>query len=324
MIKVAILEASHWHVPLYLAALKEEGIKVVAVSDAELAKGPDIAKRFSARFYQNYEDLLQTEIIDFAFSFGRHCDMTKMAKNLIERNIAFSIEKPGGLNAQDVSLIQSLASKKNLFVAIPFILRFSELLQNLEQLNKPSPVSWQHMSFRFIAGPLDRYLNANCSWMLDKKLAGGGCTINLAVHFVDLALQITKEKIVSVSAQMIEGSSSADVEIFSRITLMTESGKVCGIETGYTYPGNAAEQREFSFTMASDQHYIHSDGDALQVVPRDGSVQQDLNIELNTDVYYAVFTRKTLEQFRNGGKPVADLSNLQQVMVVIDGAYASG
>ena len=44
--RVALLEVSHWHVPLYLDALEAPGIEVVAVSDAEKVKGEAIAARF--------------------------------------------------------------------------------------------------------------------------------------------------------------------------------------------------------------------------------------------------------------------------------------
>ena len=37
--RVAILEASHWHVPLYLEALETLGVEVVAVSDLEQNRG---------------------------------------------------------------------------------------------------------------------------------------------------------------------------------------------------------------------------------------------------------------------------------------------
>ncbi|MET0442306.1 MAG: gfo/Idh/MocA family oxidoreductase, partial [Casimicrobiaceae bacterium] len=64
--RVALLEASHWHTPLYLDALESPGVQVVAVSDGgEQAKGRDIAARFGCRFYESYEDLLQQETIDF-------------------------------------------------------------------------------------------------------------------------------------------------------------------------------------------------------------------------------------------------------------------
>lgn len=43
------------------------------------------------------------------------------------------------------------------------------------------------------------------------------------------------------------------VEIGSLMTLVTESGCICTIETGYNYPANTPEQREYSFSMSTDQ-----------------------------------------------------------------------
>jgi len=86
--RVAIIEASHWHAPLYLDALESADVQVVAVSDGEQAKGRDIAARFGCRFYESYEELLQKETIDFAFAFGRHAEMPRIAEMLIERTPA--------------------------------------------------------------------------------------------------------------------------------------------------------------------------------------------------------------------------------------------
>jgi predicted dehydrogenase len=49
--RVALLEVSHWHVPLYLDALQAPGIEVVAVSDAEHVKGKQVAERFGSALY---------------------------------------------------------------------------------------------------------------------------------------------------------------------------------------------------------------------------------------------------------------------------------
>ena len=66
--RVAILEASHWHVPLYLQALEAPGLEVVAVSDLEQNCGKAIADRFGGHLYTRYEELLERESIDFAFA----------------------------------------------------------------------------------------------------------------------------------------------------------------------------------------------------------------------------------------------------------------
>ena len=89
--KVALLEASHWHVPLYLDPLEASGIEVVAVSDAEQAKGQAIAARFGSTLYSSSNDLLDREEVDFAFVFGRHSEMPALA----EAVIAAFAENPG-------------------------------------------------------------------------------------------------------------------------------------------------------------------------------------------------------------------------------------
>ena len=73
--RLALIEASHWHCPLYLEAFEDPGIDVVGVSDASGAKGPAIAARFGARSYASYAELLAGETVDVAFAFGRHCEM---------------------------------------------------------------------------------------------------------------------------------------------------------------------------------------------------------------------------------------------------------
>ena len=52
----------------------------------------------------------------------------------------------------------------------------------------------QYMTYRFIAGFAARYQQANCHWMLDPRSSGGGCTINLAPHFFDLALLLMGDR----------------------------------------------------------------------------------------------------------------------------------
>jgi predicted dehydrogenase len=62
--KIALLEASHWHVPLYLDALQAPGIEVVAVSDAEHVKGEQVAERFGSALYRSSHELLDREEVD--------------------------------------------------------------------------------------------------------------------------------------------------------------------------------------------------------------------------------------------------------------------
>ena len=165
--RVAIIEASHWHCPLYLDAFDDPAIEVVGVSDSSGAKGPAIAARFGARSYAAYADLLARESVDVAFAFGPHAEMPAIAQALIERGIPFALEKPCGTSADAVGRIRRMAAERGIYAAVPFIFRFSELLGAVREAEGDVPAPFHHLSFRFVAGSPQRYPAAGSAWMLD-------------------------------------------------------------------------------------------------------------------------------------------------------------
>lgn len=320
--KIAIIEASHWHVPLYLDSLETDQVaKVTAVSDATRTRGPVIAARFSATHHVDWRQLVANERIDFAFVFGRHDQMYDMAADLIERGIPFAIEKPAGLSGAQVSALSELALRRSHFVAVPLIFGFSSLIGELR--SAAAPADWRHMSFRFIAGPISRYIDAHCDWMLEGSKAGGGCTTNLAVHCIDVFQRLTGSPVLGVSARMIRDPSIADVEIYSVLTMQTKAGQVCTVETGYTYPGRTQEQREFSFSLGSTGSYVQSTSRGLRTSFHDTGQAVEEMLDLNTDIYYAEFVRRSLRDFQEQREPVAGLADLTAIMRIIDHAYVS-
>ena len=198
--KVALLEASHWHVPLYLDALQTSGIDVVAVSDAEQTRGEAVAARFGSRLYSSSYELLDREQVDFAFAFGRHSEMPNLAEALIAKKIPFALEKPCGVNMAQVSRLRKLAEEANVYCAVPFIFRMSDLLSVLQAAEGRIPSDFNYMSFRFIVGAPDRYKTAGAAWALDPVIAGGGSTINVATHFIDFFRLLTGKEVARVSA----------------------------------------------------------------------------------------------------------------------------
>jgi predicted dehydrogenase len=323
--KIAVLEASHWHTPLYLDALESPGVQVVAVSDGEQAKGRDIAVRFGCRIYESYEELLQQETIDFAFAFGRHAEMPRIAEMLIERRIPFALEKPCGVKAAQVARLRQLAESAGVYVAVPFIFRISDLLAAIEEMEGRIPSDFNHLQFRFIVGPPSRYVAAGASWMLDPAIAGGGPTINVATHFFDLFRFLTGKEVSTVSAVMSSRTHGGEIEDYSIVTLQTDDGVVGVVESGYSFPSSPDEQREFSFTLGSSGHYAYSGRDAFHFRDRSNppTVTRTRPVRLETDIYYPLFVRRVLDECRAGSWPVAGLRDAEAMMEIIDAAYAS-
>jgi hypothetical protein len=97
------------------------------------------------------------------------------------------------------------------------------------------------------------------------------------------------------------------------------------VETGYSFPSTADEQREFSFTLASNRMYAKSGPDRIEIRNRDNLAAgtRSLRLRLETDVYYPLFVNRVLAECRTGAKPIASLRDAEAMMQVMDAAYAS-
>ncbi|MGJ7493351.1 Gfo/Idh/MocA family protein [Variovorax sp. ZT4R33] len=323
--KVALIEASHWHVPLYLGALEAPGIEVVAISDAENVKGPAIAERFGCKLYASAYELIEREELDFAFVFGRHSEMPALAEALIARRVPFALEKPCGTNMAQVTRLREMTEAANLYCAVPFIFRMSDLLAALHGAEGSIPSAYNFMSFRFIVGQPSRYEAAGAGWALDPAFSGGGSTINVATHFIDFFRLLTGKEITKVSATMNARTHGGKVEDYSLLTLQTEDGVIGLVESGYSFPSTQDEQREFSFTLSSDRMYAKSGPDRIEFRDRNNLARgtRSLRLQLETDAYYPLFVKQVLAECRTGTKPLASLRDAEAMMQVMDAAYAS-
>lgn len=323
MLNVAVIESTHWHAPLYYGALEQrKDVRVVGVSDSVRLTGEDIARRFACPAYASTVEMLEREQPDFAFVFGRHVDMPALASALIDRRIPFAIEKPCGMRTADVRAIRERAEAVGLYVAVPLIFRLSDTLAVIRQAGG----ALEQASFRFIAGPPQRYLTARVPWMLDPTLAGGGPFINLGVHFIDLFALLAEDPIVSVSAGSSSRINGLPIEDVISVRLLTAQGRLGTIECGYLFPGDAVVQRDFEFSCRLARGYCMSreDGILVRRWEADNSITARRHpARFETDLYYPEFVRRVLDESATGQTPIAGLADAERALAVVEAAYAS-
>jgi len=322
--KIAIIEASHWHAPNYVDILEETGRNVVAVSDKKKQVAESVASRLGCSAYSDYRELVAKEKPDFVFAFGIHREMPEIAAHLIKSGIPFAIEKPLGKSAGDVKKLMQMKEARDHFVAIPFVFRHSSVLDNIEELKSKNELgSITHLYFRFIAGPPTRYPQTDSGWMLDLEQSGGGCTINLGVHFIDFFLSLIGDKKVrSVFAALNNLAYQTEIETFSTVVLRAEDNVHCTIETGYAYPMTEERVRDIDYTITTTNGYISiTDGRFLWL-----NRKQDLtekSVSTATTGYYARFINDTLNALEANERPKAGLEEMYEVMQIIDCVYES-
>jgi len=115
------------------------------------------------------------------------------------------------------------------------------------------------------------------------------------------------------------------VEDYSLLTMQTDDGVIGLVETGYSFPSTPGEQREFSFTLASDRIYAKSAPDRIEIRERNNLAAgtRSRRLQLETDIYYPLFVKRVLTECGTGAKPIASLRDAELMMQVMDAAYAS-
>ena len=320
--KIAVFDVSHWHFPLYLSALRDPGVQVVGISDTAAFAGPKFADELNCKLYRSNEDLLNADF-DFALVFSRHSEMAGLAERLIMRGIPFLIEKPCGLNLQEVRRVRQLSEEHGVYVSVPFIMRVSDLAARLSPSEGFTPEGYQHLSFRFIVGPVARYEGGGCSWMLDRRHAGGGSMLNVGVHFIDLISSLTNGPINHVSGEIRRYRPDVTVEEQAVFTCRNAAGQIGVVETGYLYPSTAEDQRDFAFSISHTSSYARGYADQLYIKARDQQQGRATTVEYNTDEFYSVFLRRSWADLADGFSPIAGLRDAEHAVAVVEAGYRS-
>ncbi|MCY3831439.1 MAG: Gfo/Idh/MocA family oxidoreductase [Chloroflexi bacterium] len=321
--RIAMIEVGHWHAGMHLRSFQlAEGVEIVGVSDHQPGVAAAFAQESGGRAFERYQDMLEATAPDFVVAMGTHADMPAIARFVLEAGIPLAMEKPVGLSANDVAPLVELAEKRNAFVAVPLINRYSGMWRQLDELEAVGRVGARtHYHFRVINGPPERYELDGGGWMLDPAISGGGCLRNVGIHGIDGFLRFVQGEAVEVlSAALSYRAHGKAIEDFCAALLRSESGVIGTVEAGYSYasmkPGGDFEGR-----LAAANCYIIDRNDALHVATLDDGALRTPSIP-DQGERYDQFGRDTLARLREGRPPIASLNDCCRAMQVIDEIYA--
>lgn len=318
VLRVALLEIDHWHVPMYVEALRTLDARVVAVSDEDFPRARRCAETLGCHAYPDAAELLDREDVDLAFAFAPHNRMLRLLTTLVERNQPFAMEKPMALRGADLERLLPRIEASGIFAGVAFVRRLGgiggALLRVRDELG--DLIQFRH---RFIGGPLKRYVDWGCPWMLDRERAGGGCMMNFGTHAFDLFLTLVAEPVASVFCRTTNRLHGTNVEDSATVFLQTASGVQATLESGYLLP---AEPKEDLMSLATSTAYASNDRAANPrptIRFRDGRTLTVLDDEPD----YSDYVADVIRRFRAGEPPVADARDMTRALFVINAAYRS-
>lgn len=320
--RIAFTGVSHWHAPMYyVPAARLPRVDIVAVTDPDPGVAEAVGRELNVKGFTDHREMIAKVRPELVFVFGRHCDMPGVTSTLIDEGVPFIVEKPGGLTAVQVAAIRDRAKAKSVYAGTGFNFRVSDFYKRVEAVIGENQVT--HASFRYIAGGPYRYRASGCAWMLDPALSGGGSTINLSVHFIDMFRSFSRSQPGEVASLMGNFTWNLPIEDYSSMILRSPKS-VCTIETGYTYPAGQHGVFDLRFSIRSTRHYIIARSDNTLEIRRtsDGHLEE-YQTEMSNMHWYAVFVTESIDRFAKGLPPLAGLDDLVGVMQVVDAAFAS-
>ena len=240
--RVAAIGVSHWH-SLYDSAYL---VHLAAIPDTELVAIQDESASTAAKraaslgnpaVYTDYRKMLAETRPDFVIALGRPSRMAETAHHLLDQGYPFLMEKPIGVDADEVRRVADKAAAQNAFVAVPLGQRYQPFTARARQLlaeRRFGPIS--HFYVRQNRPTSARYPAWDAPWMLDPREAGGGCLRNLGPHGLDLFLFLTGEEAEVTGAQVSSRALGQPVEDYASVLLRSASGVLGTIEIGNTFP----------------------------------------------------------------------------------------
>ena len=175
--------------------------RVVALAETSPERGQEAASKFGIPdVYKDYTDLLtraDIDIISIALPNYLHAsvglDALRAGKHLM-------IDKPMATNAADAAKVIALAKRKKLHLMVGQNQRFTPETQTIKRLvDKGRLGEVYHAKARWMRRSGIPKIG---TWFTQKPLAGGGCTYDIGVHALDLALHLVDDfEPASVSGQ---------------------------------------------------------------------------------------------------------------------------
>jgi predicted dehydrogenase len=320
--RVAAIGVSHWH-SLYDSAYL---VHLAGIPDTELVaiqdESPSVtAKRAAAlgnpAIYTDYRKMLAETRPDFVIALGRPSRMAETAHHLLDQGYPFLMEKPMGVDADEVRRVADKAAARNVFVAVPLGQRYQPFTTRARQLlaqRRFGPIS--HFYVRQNRPTSARYPAWDAPWMLDPREAGGGCLRNLGPHGLDLFLFLTGEEAEVTGAQVSSRALGQPVEDYASVLLRSASGVLGTIEIGNTFP-RVGTDGEWKIAWR-DAILLLKDG-TLRLITAEG---EETAAGEPAEPIALTALRDALDHWRRGLPPPIGVHDCLRVVRLIDQAYA--
>jgi 1,5-anhydro-D-fructose reductase (1,5-anhydro-D-mannitol-forming) len=201
-------------------------------------RSPDAARMMAAKHNVplacgTVSELVTHPDIDAVFiasANGMHLAETKAAAEAGKHVI---VEKPMAVNAAEAEQMIAACESRKVKLSVAHMIRMSPHAQRMREIVRSGmlgPVMYARADFIYDARLSHR------TWLLDRKLAGGGPVFDVGVHCLDTLRFVLDDEVISVKAVVEPLPTEDRTEEIAEIALRFTHGTVAAIHCSYRAP----------------------------------------------------------------------------------------
>jgi UDP-N-acetylglucosamine 3-dehydrogenase len=256
-----IISYAHPHALRFASAIAGgRNSELVAISgddsNSDVARAE--AKKYGARFYCNYEELLREENVDAVYIAIETYRHKEVAIRAAEEGKHILLEKPIALNLKDADEVIKAARKAGVKLMLPFNPRFTEPLKKAKEMMDAGEIG------------LLEYINAisenvkppiflqglDMSWFLDVRKSGGGGFMDTAPHGVDSLMWLIGDVPKKVYADIGAKIYGFPVDDIGTAVLEFRNGVVAVLTAGWGNPKGYSYGIEMKYYLVGREGFL--------------------------------------------------------------------
>ena len=313
--------------------------QVVAAADASQPLADAFAKDFGLRGYTDWREMIDREKLDLAVLFLPHADCPEAAVACAARGANLLVEKPMAADSSGLRRMIDAARRAGTLLSSSYVWRYHPVCRQMKRFIAEGALGRVvGCEGRCAAGRLQRYIDGNAGWMLQKARSGGGPMYNLGVHWIDLYRWLLDDEVIEVSGKNVKINQEYDIEDNSFALLTFSRGTVVALDISYTVPDSYPYGRDLylglrgtggvlswapSFEGVKERLFVCSDSGDFASAPR-----RHIDFELQshpgyTGILGVHFLRDLAAAILAGTKPAITGEDGLRALEVVEAVYES-
>jgi predicted dehydrogenase len=232
--------------------------ELVAIQNRTLAKAKEAASAHGIGLaFDSVAELVAHPNVDAVFivsANSAHCEETILAARAGKHVLC---EKPMAMDVDECERMIKECRLHNVKLMVGHMLRLSPLVRRMRELVRSGAMG------RIIRAESNFIYDARLttrSWLLDRKVAGGGPTFDVGIHCLDTLRFVLDDEVVSVKGEMEPKPDEERTETSSQLLLRFSRGTIGSIFSSYDSPirqsnieilGTEARVSAVDFTVGS-------------------------------------------------------------------------